>query len=83
MENSIEWWIDNRKISIEIYSISTENGIQFGLEICDISGESVVLLYESHDLITERIYSWKSYHEAKEFAFKWLIENSYDKASNL
>ena len=30
MENSIEWWIDNRKISIEIYSISTENGIQFG-----------------------------------------------------
>ena len=83
MENSIEWWIDNRKISIEIYSISTENGIQFGLEICDISGESVVLLYESHDLITERIYSWKCYHEAKEFAFKWLIENGYDKASNL
>lgn len=37
MENSIEWWIDNRKISIEIYSISTENGIQFGLEFCDIT----------------------------------------------
>lgn len=43
----------------------------------------VILLYESHDLITERIYSWKSYHDAKEFAFKWLIENGYDKASNL
>lgn len=83
MENSIEWWIDNRKISIEIYPISIEDGIQFGLEICDISGESIVLLYESHDLVTERIDFWKSYHEAKEFAFKWLIENGYDKASNL
>ena len=29
MENSIKWRIDNRKISIEIYSINTKEGIKF------------------------------------------------------